>query len=68
MSSRTDSLTHGDCGNQDMVTIAELCLRWNGSDTDLLLVINTLTFAVICDSTVWAICCVSLPADIASVS
>ena len=26
MMNRTDSLTHGDCGNQDMVTIAELCV------------------------------------------
>ena len=33
MLSKTDSLTHGDCGNQDMVTIAELCLRSNESDT-----------------------------------
>ena len=65
---RTNSLTRRDQGKRDLRTFSELCLRWNGSDTICCWCINAQTLAVICNFTVWAVCCVSLPADIASLS
>ena len=60
MLNRTDSLTHGDCGNQDMVTIAELCLNQIESYTTGLSGYKYSTVAVDCNSTVWAVLlCVS---------
>ena len=57
---RTNSLTRRDQGKRDLVTFSELCLSWNGSDTICLLGINMQTFAVNCNSVVWAVLlCVS---------
>ena len=57
---RTNSLTRRDQGERDLVTFFELCPSWNGSDNDLFVGINTQTFAVICNSAVWAVSlCVS---------
>ena len=50
MLNRTDSLTHGDCGNQDMVTIAELCLNRIESYTTGLSGYKYSTVAVDCNS------------------
>ena len=54
MLNRTDSLTHRDCGNQDMVTIAELCLNRIKSYTAGLSGYKYSTVAVDCNSSVWA--------------
>ena len=54
MLSRTDSLTHGDCGNQDMVTISELCLNRIESYTTGLSGYKYSTVAVDYKSGVWA--------------
>ena len=54
MLNRTDSLTHGDCGNQGMVTIAELCLNRIESYTAGLSGYKYSTVAVDCNSGVWA--------------
>ena len=54
MLNRTDSLTHGDCGNQDMVTISELCLNQIESYTAGLSGYKYSTVAVDCISGVWA--------------
>ena len=60
MLNRTDSLTHGDCGNQDMVTIAELCLNRIESYTAGLSGYKYSTVAMDCNSGVWAfLLCVS---------
>ena len=57
---RTNSLTRRDQGKRDLVTFSELCPSWNESDTICLLGINTQTFAVNCNSAVWAVSlCVS---------
>ena len=50
MLNRTDSLTHRDCGNQDMVTIAELCLNRIESYTAGLSGCKYSTVAVVCNS------------------
>ena len=52
---RTDSLTRRDQGNRDLTTFSELCPSWNESNTILFLGINTQTFAVNCNSAVWAV-------------
>ena len=54
MLNMTDSLTHRDCENQDMVTIAELCLNRIESYTAGLSGYKYSTVAVDCDSGVWA--------------
>ena len=54
MLNRTDSLTHRDCGNQDVVTIAELCLNRIESYTAGLSGYKYSTVAVDCNSGVWA--------------
>ena len=54
MLNRTDSLTHRDCGNQDMVTIAELCLNRIESYTAGLSGYEYSTVAVDFNSGVWA--------------
>ena len=54
MLNRTDSLTHRDCGNRDMVTIAELCLNRIESYTAGLSGYKYSTVAVDCNSGVWA--------------
>ena len=54
MLNRTDSLTHKDCGNQDVVTIAELCLNQIESYTAGLSGYNYSTVVVDCNSGVWA--------------
>ena len=54
MLNRTDSLTHGDCGNQDMVTIAELCLNRIESYTTGLSGYKYSAVVVDCNSDVWA--------------
>ena len=54
MLNRTDSLTHRDCGNHDMVTIAELCLNRIESYTTGLSGYKYSTVAVDCNSGVWA--------------
>ena len=46
----TDSLTHGDCGNRDMVTFAELYLNGIGSYTIGLSGYKYSTLAVDCNS------------------
>ena len=57
---RTDSLMRENQGNRDLTTFSELCPSWNESNTILLLGINTQTFAVDCNSAVWAVLlCVS---------
>ena len=57
---RTNSLTRRDQGKRDLVTFSELCPSWNESDTICLLGINTQTFAVNCNSAIWAVSlCVS---------
>ena len=57
---RTNSLTHRDQGKRNLMTFSELCPSWNESDTICLLGINTQTFAVNCNSAVWAVSlCVS---------
>ena len=57
---RTNSLTRRDQGKRDLVTFSELCPSWNESDTICLLGKNTQTFAVNCNSAVWAVSlCVS---------
>ena len=57
---RINSLTRRDQGKRDLVTFSELCPSWNESDTICLLGTNTQTFAVNCNSTVWAVLlCVS---------
>ena len=50
MLNRTDSLTHRDCGNQDMVTIAELCLNRIESYTAGLSGYKYSTVAMVCNS------------------
>ena len=55
MLNRTDSLTHRDCGNQDVVTTAELCLNRIESYTTGLLGYKYSTVAVDCNSGVWAL-------------
>ena len=50
---RTDSLTHRDCGNQDMVTIAEPCLNRIKSYTAGLSGYKYSTVAVDCNSGAW---------------
>ena len=54
MLNRTDSLTHRDCGNQDMVTIAELCLNQIELYTSGLSGYKYSSVAVDCNSGVWA--------------
>ena len=54
MLNRTDSLTHKDCGNQDVVTIAELCLNRIESYTFGLSGYKYSTVLVDCNSGVWA--------------
>ena len=54
MLNRIDSLTHRDCGNQDMATIAELCLNRIESYTAGLLGYKYSTVAMDCNSGVWA--------------
>ena len=54
MLNRTDSLTHRDCGNQDVMTIAELCLNRIESYTIRLPGYKHSTVAVECNSGVWA--------------
>ena len=54
MLNRTDSLTQKDCGNQDVVTIAELCLNRIESYTAGLSGYKYSTVAVDCNSGVWA--------------
>ena len=54
MLNRTDSLTHRDCGNQDVVTIVELCLNRIESYTAGLSRYKYSTVAVDCNSGVWA--------------
>ena len=57
---RTNSLTRRDQGRRDLVIFSELCPSWNESDTICLSGINTQTFAVNCNSAVWAVLlCVS---------
>ena len=57
---RTNSLTRRDQGKGDLISFSELCPSWNKSDTMCLLGINTQTFAVICNSAIWAVSlCVS---------
>ena len=53
MLNRTDSLTHRDSGNQDVVTIAELCLNRIESYTAGFLGYKYSTVAVDCNSGVW---------------
>ena len=54
MLNRTAPLTHRDCGNQDVVTIAELCLNRIESYTAGLSGYKYSTVAVDCNSGVWA--------------
>ena len=54
MLNRANSLTHRDCGNQDMVTIAELCLNRIESYTAGFSGYKYSTVAVDCNSGVWA--------------
>ena len=54
MLNRIDSLTHRDCGNQDVVTIAELCLNQIESCTTELSGYKYSTIAMDCYSGVWA--------------
>ena len=54
MLNRTDSLTHRDCGNHDVVTIAEPCLNRIESYTARLSGYKYSTVAVDCNSGVWA--------------
>ena len=54
MLNRIDSLTHRDCGNQDVVAIAEWCLIRIESYTARLLGYKYPTVAVDCNSGVWA--------------
>ena len=54
MLNRTASLRHRDCGNQDIMTIAELCLNRIESYTARLLGYKYSTIAVDCDFGVWA--------------
>ena len=54
MLNRTDSLTHRDCENQDVVTIGELCLNRIESYTAGLLGYKYSTVAVDSTSGVWA--------------
>ena len=54
MLNRTDSLTHRDCGNQDMVTIAELSLNRIESYTARLSGYKYSTVVVDSNSGVWA--------------
>ena len=54
MLNRTDSLTHRDCGNQDVVTISELCLNRIESYTAELSGYKYSSVAVDCNSGVWA--------------
>ena len=57
---RTNSLTRRDQGKRDLGTFSELCPSWDRPDTICLLGINTQTFAVNCNSAVWAVLlCVS---------
>ena len=65
---RTNSLTRRDQGKRDLRTFSELCSEMERVRYDLLLCINAQTLAVICNFAVWAVCCVSLPADIVSLS
>ena len=54
MLNRTDSLAHKDCGNQDVVTIAELCLNRIQSYTAGLSGYKYSTVVVDCNCGVWA--------------
>ena len=54
MLNRIDSLTRRHCGNLDMATIAELCLNRIESYTAGLSGYKYSTFAVDCNSGVWA--------------
>ena len=57
---RTNSLTRRDQGKRYLITFSELCPSWNKSDAICLLGINMQTFAVICNSAIWAVSlCVS---------
>ena len=53
MLNRTDSLTHRDCGNQDIVAISELCLKGIESYTVGLSGYKYSTVALDCNSGVW---------------
>ena len=53
-------MTRRDQGERDLMTFFELCPSWNGSVYDLFVCINMQTFAVDCNSAVWAVSlCVS---------
>ena len=54
MLNRTDSLTCRDCGNQNVVTIAELCLNRIESYTSRLLRYKYSTVAMDYNSSGWA--------------
>ena len=53
MLNKTDSLTHRDCGNQNVVTIPELCLNRIESYTTGLSGYKCSTVGMDCNSGVW---------------